>query len=339
MSSRGPALSRRELLAGAAGLASAPLLTAALPLTRLGRSPTTQTTESNCQDNRYSFALGGFEITALSDAEAVIDGPFPIVGEDRPPAEVEQFMHQSLLPEKRFQPGFTPVLVRTAKELLLFDTGNGANGFVPRPDGGKLAARLGQAGIALEDIDVVVLSHAHRDHIGGLIEDGKPLLPRARYVMGEVEHRFWSSGRWRSAPVDSNEFRSGKLFEASLPPVADRLTLVKAGAEVADGIHALAAYGHTPGHLAFHIESQGKRLLVWGDCAHHEVASLAHPEWHALFDMDKEAGAATRRRIYDMAASERLAVAGYHTSFPSLGFVQRASAGYRWIPVTYQFKV
>ncbi len=77
-------------------------------------------------------------------------------------------------------------------------------------------------------------------------------------------------------------------------------------------------------------------MLVWGDCAHHEVASLARPDWHALFDQDKEKGAATRKKIYDMAATDRLAVAGYHTSFPSLGYVERRGDGYRWLPVSYQ---
>jgi glyoxylase-like metal-dependent hydrolase (beta-lactamase superfamily II) len=339
MSLPGPALSRRELLASAIALASAPLLSAADPISRPGTSPTASTHKPACQDSHYSFTLGDFQVTALSDADAVLDGPFPIVGEDRKPAEVERLMRESLLPEKRFQPGFTPLLVQSGKELILFDTGNGANGFVPRPAGGKLAERLGLAGIAVEDIDLVVLSHSHPDHIGGLMEDGKPLLPRARYVMGETEHRFWSSDRWRSAPADGIVYRTGMLFQTNVAPVADRLTLVKPGGEITGGIHALEAYGHTPGHLAFHIESAGKRLLFWGDCAHHEVASLAHPAWHAFFDMDKEGGAATRRRFYDMAATERLAVAGYHTSFPSVGFVQKTGTRYRWIPVTYQFRV
>jgi glyoxylase-like metal-dependent hydrolase (beta-lactamase superfamily II) len=332
-------LTRRQLLASAATLASAPLLSAAAPLAGLGAFPAAPPVGPSCQGSRYSFKLGRFELTTLSDADAVIDGPFPIVGEDRPPIEVEQLMRESLLPEKRFQPGFTPLLVETGKEVILFDTGNGASGFVPPPSGGRLGAQLALAGIAPEDIDLVILSHAHPDHIGGVMENGKPRFPRARYVMGETEHAFWSSGRWRSAPAESNEYRSGTLFEASIVPMRDRLTLVRSGAEIAGGIHALEAYGHTPGHLAFYIESEGQRLLFWGDCAHHEVASLAHPEWHAFFDMDKERGVATRRRIYETAATERVPVVGYHTSFPSVGFVQRTGIGYRWIPVTYQFRV
>jgi glyoxylase-like metal-dependent hydrolase (beta-lactamase superfamily II) len=226
--------------------------------------------------------------------------------------------------------------VNTGKELILFDTGNGASGFIPRPSGGRLAAQLRPAGFAPEQIDVVVLTHGHPDHIGGLMEDGKPLFPRARYVIGDVEYDFWSSKEHLSAPAEGIEYKTGKLFQTNVAPLAVRISFVKPGGEIAPGIRAVEAYGHTPGHLAFHLESQGKRLLIWGDCAHHEVASLARPEWHALFDMDKEKGAATRKRIYAMAAAERLLVAGYHTSFPSLGFVQKQNQGYRWLPVSYQ---
>ncbi len=296
---------------------------------RLGRS----------QPTHYRFELGGFEVTTISDSGAMLDGPWPIVGEDRPPGEVERLMRQSLLPEKKFQPGFTPALVNTGKELILFDAGNGAHGFVPRPSGGWLAAQLGPAGFAPEQVDVVVLTHGHPDHVGGLMEDGKPLFPRARYVMGEVEYDFWSSKDHLSAPPEGNEYKTGKLFQANVAPLASRMSFLKPGGEVAPGIRAIAAYGHTPGHLAFHLDSQGKRLLLWGDCAHHEVASLARPDWHAFFDIDKEKGAATRKRIFAMAAAERLPVVGYHTSFPSLGFVERQKEGYRWLPVSYQLNL
>jgi glyoxylase-like metal-dependent hydrolase (beta-lactamase superfamily II) len=282
------------------------------------------------------FKLGAFEITVVSDCAAMVDGPWPIVGEDRPKEEVEQLMRDSLLPPGRFQPGFSPIVVNTGAEIVLVDTGNGAEGFVPRPAGGRLVENLRIAGFAPEQIDVVALTHCHVDHIGGVMEAGKPVFPNARYAVGAIEYDFWKNSDRLKAAEGGNELKSAKLFVKTMPPLADRTTFLKAGEEVVPGVTAVAAYGHTPGHLAYHLESAGRRLFAWGDCAHHEVASLAHPEWSALFDQDKEQGKATRRRVYDMAATERLPVLGYHTSFPSLGFVERSGTGFRWLPVTYQ---
>ena len=327
-------ISRRRLMTASGALLAMPIA-AALPSAAHAAAPLL----GNAQPTHYRFKLGAFEVTNILDAGAMIDGPWPIVGENRPAEEVEQLMQENLLPPKKFQPGFTPTIVNTGREVVLFDTGNGAGGFVPRPYGGWLAEKLSTAGFSADQIDIVVLSHCHPDHIGGVLEGGKPLFPNARYVVGAVEYDFWAKSDRLSAAPDSNEFKSAKLFQASLVPFASRITFLKPGEDVVTGIRAVEAFGHTPGHLAFLIESAGKLALFWGDCAHHEVASLARPEWHASFDMDKEKGAATRKRIYDMAATERFAVIGYHTSFPSLGFVARSGTAYRWLPATYQLNL
>ena len=329
------AITRRRLLATTASALAAPAILGAFALPVRAAAPPL----GPSAPTHYRFRLGDFEVTTILDAGAMIDGPWPIVGEDRPKAEVERLMRDNLLPETRFQPGFTPTLVNTGRELILFDTGNGADGFVPRPHGGWLARTLKTAGYEPEQVDLVVLTHGHVDHIGGLMEEGRPLFPNARYAIGGVEYDFWASKDRLSAPREGNEFKSASLFQQTMVPLAERTDFLKPGGEAAPGIRTIEAYGHTPGHLAFHIESRGNRLLLWGDCAHHEVASLARPEWHAFFDMDKERGAATRRRVYGMASADRLPVIGYHMTFPSVGFVEQREAGYRWIPASYQLNL
>lgn len=323
-------LTRRRVVAGA-GIALA------APAILRGSSAPAEAAPARPEEPPFRrFRLGRLDVTVVSDGGAMVDGPWPIVGEDRPQDEVERLMRDNLLPPARFRPGFSPVVIDDGKTRTLIDAGNGADGFIPRPAGGRLVEALKAAGYAPEDIGLVALTHAHVDHIGGLAEAGAAVFPNARVAIGDAEHAFWSRPERLSAADGSNELKSAKLFAATAGALGDRWDMIKPGQEVAPGVTSLAAFGHTPGHLAFHVESDGKRLLVWGDCAHHEVASLAHPEWSAFFDMDKETGKATRAKIYDMAAAERLPVLGYHTSFPSLGFVARAGAGFRWIPETYQ---
>jgi glyoxylase-like metal-dependent hydrolase (beta-lactamase superfamily II) len=325
-------INRRKLL-------STTLALAAVPAVTLGFGTHAHAAAASLgawQPKFFRFKLGAFELTTISDSEAFIDGPFPLIGANANEADVQELMRANLLPERKYQPGFSPTIVNTGKELVLIDTGNGSNGFVPRPNGGWLATQLGPAGFKPEDIDIVLLSHGHPDHIGGVIEGGKPLFPNARYVIGQVEHDFWApEGRLTG---DLENFAS--VFRANSKPVAEKFSFIKPGDDVVTGIRAIEASGHTPGHLAFMIESEGKSILFWGDCAHHQVASLAQPNWHCVFDVDKQQGAATRRHMFDMAATDRLAVIGYHMPFPSIGYVERiAPDSYRWLAHSYQLNL
>jgi glyoxylase-like metal-dependent hydrolase (beta-lactamase superfamily II) len=318
------ALSRRGLMAGMAGTAAGLTVgswsgTARAAAPQLGPAAPTH----------YRFKLGDFEVTTISDGAVQVDGPHPIFGENVSAAEVQELMAQNFLPPSKMAIGFAPVVVNTRAQLVLFDTGNGA---ARRPDAGRLASLLATAGFQLEQIDLVVLSHFHPDHIGGLVEEGQPLLPNARYVTAAAEYDFWSLEERLSGPTE----RVATLVQANVVPLAEKITFVKEGAEVVPGIEALAAFGHTPGHMAFHIESAGARLVVTADTANHFVASLQRPDWHVRFDMDKEQATASRRRIFDMIATERIPFSGYHMPFPAVGYVERTDLGYRYVPAAYQ---
>jgi glyoxylase-like metal-dependent hydrolase (beta-lactamase superfamily II) len=280
----------------------------------------------------YRFKLGDFEVTTISDGAVQVDGPHPIFGENVSAAEVQELMAQNFLPPAKMAIGFAPVVVNTRAQLVLFDTGNGA---ARRPDAGRLASLLAAAGFQPDQIDVVVITHFHPDHIGGLMEDGRPLLPNARYVTNRVEYDFWSPEDRLSGPTEG----VARLVQANVVPLAERTTFIGEGDAVVSGIEAIAAFGHTPGHTVFHIESAGQRLVLSADTANHFVASLQRPDWHVSFDMDKEQAVATRKRIFDMIAADRIPFTGYHMPFPAVGYVEKQDRGYRYVPASYQFSL
>ncbi len=280
----------------------------------------------------YRFQLGGFEVTTLLDGALAFDGPHPIFGENQPEAAVHELAEANFLPPTRFENPFTPVLVNTGEQLVLFDGGNPPE---RRPGAGNLVETLRAAGYEPAQIDLVVITHMHPDHVGGLMTDGAPTYPNARYVTGETEYDFWSSEDRLSGPTEN----AARLVQANVVPLAERMSFIKDEEEVAPGIRALAAFGHTPGHMTYHVESDGRRLLLWADTANHYVMSVQRPEWHVRFDMDKDAAIATRKRIFDMAAAERLPVTGYHMPFPAVGYIDASGEGYRWVKASYQLNL
>ena len=259
---------------------------------------------------------------------------------ERPAAEAAALCAANGIEADRYEHPITPTVVNTGKQVVLFDTGNG---FLRRdfeqlrnrlPDG-RLVERLSQAGYQPGDIDIVVTTHGHPDHIGGLLDGGKPVFPNARYVFGAAEFDFWKRGEnVREARKFNRE-----LFVKLAVPLAEKATFIKPGDEVAPGIRAVDAMGHSPGMLAFHVESAGKRLLIWADTCNHYVIAVQRPEWHVDVDDDKDKAMATRKRILDMAATDKLFVAGFHMPFPALGTIEKSAGGYRWVPVSYQLNL
>ena len=281
----------------------------------------------------YRFSLGGFEVTTLLDGAVPVDGPHPIFGENQPPEEVAAHAEANFLPTDRMEISFTPVLVDTGESRVLFDVGNGPDGAFAE---GTLTDLLAGEGIEPESIDTVVLTHMHPDHIGGLMRNGSPTFANARYVTGEAEYAFWSHHDRLAGPTES----TANLVQSNVVPLAERMRFIGDEGEVVPGITAVAAFGHTPGHLAFHLESEGRRLLLWADTANHYVMSVQRPDWHVRFDMDKEAAVATRKRLMDMANADRLPVIGYHMPFPAVGFIEKPTPdSYRWVQASYQMNL
>jgi glyoxylase-like metal-dependent hydrolase (beta-lactamase superfamily II) len=281
----------------------------------------------------FRFKLGDFEITTLRDGVRAADGPHPTFGANQPPETVHALLRENNLPETRFANGFTPTLVNTGSELILFDTGLGAGA---RENGlGKTAAALKTAGYSPEQVNVVVLTHFHPDHFGGLMENGAPAFANARYVMGETEFNFWTAPERMSGPTE----KLAKTIEGMIKPLAEKATFIKDGGAVVSGITGMAAPGHTPGHMIFSIESGGKRVVLTADTANHFVVSLQRPDWEVAFDADKAVAAQTRKQVFDMIAADKLPFIGYHMPWPSVGFVEKMGEGYRYIPNSYQVEL
>ncbi|MBY5377342.1 MBL fold metallo-hydrolase [Rhizobium leguminosarum] len=281
----------------------------------------------------HRFMFGEFEITVILDGMRTFDGPHPTFGADRNADEVESLMKENFLPSDRMVGQFNPVLVNTGNDLILFDTGNGPEG---REFGtGQLASRVAASGYALSDVTIVAISHLHADHINGLMEGNRPAFSQARYVVGRAEWDFWTSADVSGTPAAMH----ATAILRKVLPLREKMSFIGADVSIVPGVTSMAAAGHTPGHMAFLLESAGRNLLLTGDTANHFVASLQKPDWEVSFDMDKGVAASSRRRIFGMLATEKIPFIGYHMPHPSAGYVEPFGTGFRFVPVSYQFLI
>jgi glyoxylase-like metal-dependent hydrolase (beta-lactamase superfamily II) len=321
MRSSNDTLSRRGFIAGgAAVLGATGAAHAAAPLS------------GHQAPGFYRFKLGDYEVTILHDGSRTFPMPDTWVT-NVPKDQALVAAGDAFMPAGKVTVPFNPTLINTGSKLVLIDAGNG-----PSPDGavGLLFPNLAAAGVKPEDIDVVVLSHLHPDHINGLrTETGAIAFPNATIIAPEPEWNFWMNDDTMgkaTTPIDKNYFANTRKI---LTGLYDRIGRYSWDKEVAPGITAIGTPGHTPGHTSFAIASGNSRMMVQSDVTNIPEFFLRNPDWHVAYDHDPDLAQKTRHRFYDMAATEKMLVAGYHFAFPSTGHVEKDGTGYRLVPVAW----
>jgi glyoxylase-like metal-dependent hydrolase (beta-lactamase superfamily II) len=274
----------------------------------------------------YHRRIGDLLVTALSDGTLTRTHEMMLgVPADEARGHLDRAFRQT------FVLSVNAFLVRSANRTVLIETGSGS---YLGPEAGHLLANLAAAGVPPAAIDTILLTHMHPDHSAGLTEmpSGRPHYPSAELVVHENEPRHWLED---DAAMASGTEREKKLMfqqaREQVAPYRARMRTFVAG-EVVPGITAVPIHGHTPGHTGYLIESGGERLLIWGDVIHMPEVQIPRPEISMVVDTDPEAAAKSRRRILDMAASERLLVTGMHLHFPGFAHVARDGGSYRLVP-------
>ena len=322
-------LTRRNLLAATATTAAAAAAGPLAASSALAAAPPA----GKQVPTYYRSKLGDFEITVLSDGARAIPLP-PTFVRNVKIEEVLKVAEAAYMPKGTVFAPFNPLVVNTGSKLVLIDTGYGG-GIAPTV--GLLPANLAAAGFDPKAIDIVLISHMHGDHINGIKNpDGSLAFPNAEIKVPAADWTHWMSDENMAKATDGFQKGSFGFTRKIFGDIKDKVTRFDWKKEVAPGITAVESSGHTPGHTSFVIASGPSSLFVQADVSIVPALFLRHPDWHVMFDSEPDKAVATRRRIYDMAAADKLLVVGYHFPFPGIGHIEKAGNGYHFEPSAWK---
>lgn len=285
----------------------------------------------------YRFGAGSIECITVSDGTFTYAPPqFPppaaLLFMNAPKERLDQALLEHQILAEKWEEWTSPyicLVVKTSDHLVLVDTG--AGGLAPTT--GRLIQNLKTVGITPADFDTVILTHAHPDHISGNTDArGDPAFPNARYVIWKDEWDFWTSDLPERVLDEHVRDTLIRYARQNLPPIEGKVYLMADEEEIVPGIRAVRAPGHTPGHMALEISSNGDRLLCISDVALHPL-HLEHPEWYAAVDIAPDQAVATRRKLFNRATNRKALVLAFHFPFPGLGRLAQAREGWQWQPI------
>ena len=323
-------LSRRALFAGGAGLATAAALPKIVTPSFAAAPPVGMQAPGF-----YRFKVGDFEVTALHDGAAFRPVKEGFI-KNAPLPEVHDALAANFWQDNQIHIPFTILAVNTGSKLVLIDTGFADNA---GPALGQAGKNMTAAGLDPKNVDTVIISHFHPDHINGLRnKDGSAVYPNAEVMVPEAEWAFWMD--------DGNMSRAPKGMQGAFgvtrrvfTPIAKDVKPYRWNEEIVPGITTVDANGHTPGHTAFVIASGNGKHLVLSDTTNNPLIFARHPDWQVQFDMDGNQAVATRKQLLDMAAAERMRVSFYHAAFPATGFIAKQGNGYDFVPATWSSRL
>ena len=293
-----------------------------------------QTSSSRQAPGFYRYKVGDIEVTAINDGFA--RRPLEGFVRNAELSQVQQAMQEAFLPSDALPITFTTLVLNRNGRLTLIDTGNGDSG---APTSGHWMRNFRAAGFEPAQVETVVISHFHGDHINGLrLKDGTAVFPKAEVLVPAAEWDFWmDDARMNQAPEGMKGAFQG--VRRVFGPIAKDVKRYEADKEIVPGLTSVAAPGHTPGHTAYVLSSGSGKLMIMSDLTNHPALFVRNPDWSAVFDMDADQARTTRRRMLDMAATERAQVAFYHAPFPATGHIAKDGNGFRFVPAQWMSAV
>jgi glyoxylase-like metal-dependent hydrolase (beta-lactamase superfamily II) len=321
-------LTRRDLLIGTGAATATYLTTAFSPL--VAQNTPSFGAPSVVQVGFRKQKIGDIEVIALNDGvtRRALGEEFV---KNAKLNDVQELLKSQGLPTEYIDVPYTAFLLVIGNRKILIDTGFADNG--PSTTG-RLVANLNAAGLKAEDIDTVILSHYHGDHINGVRNKaGQLVYPKAKIMVPTVEHAFWMDDNRMAQAPDAMKGAFANVRRVLGGLSSEQLVQFEPGTEVAPGLMSRAAYGHTPGHTLFVAESKGEKFAYLADLTNIPQLFARNPDWAVQFDMNADAAREVRRRVFDMMVNEKMIAGGFHFPFPAFGRIEKMGNGFDFKPV------